>query len=506
MTLHLKVNESHRRQALLNKIVDLQYSRNDTSFSRGEFRVKGDNIDIFPAHSSDFAWRLTFFGDQIESIYEFDGLTGHKIRKLQEVKIYANSHYVTPADTIKKVIPQIEFELEQRIRFFKDQNLLIEAQRIEQRVQYDLEMLSSTGTCKGIENYSRYLSGRDVGEPPPTLFEYIPADGLLFLDESHVTAPQIGAMYNGDRARKTTLVEYGFRLPSALDNRPLKFEEWMQFRPQTIFVSATPGPFEIELTNGVIVEQIIRPTGLLDPICIIRPAEKQVEDLVNEIQKAIAKHERVLVTTLTKKMAEDLSEYLLEMKIKVTYLHSEIQTLERIEIINDLREGKIDVLVGINLLREGLDIPECAVVAILDADKEGFLRSETSLIQTIGRAARNVNGRVILYADKITKSIDKAVNATVRRREIQEEYNLKNGIIPKNISKNIAILEEFRAVAEEQAEFKHAPISDIKPSSVEKTIKILKKEMLSAASNLEFEQAASLRDKIKHLEKLLLDL
>lgn len=505
MTMSFEVGRKYKRQATLNRLVDLQYIRNDLAFDRGSFRVKGDNIDIFPVHSSDFGWRLSFFGDDLENIYEFDPITGTKIQKLQSIKIYANSHYVTPADTIKRILPEIEDELQKRIAFFKEHEKLIEAQRIEQRTNYDLEMLMSTGVCKGIENYSRYLSGRDTGQPPPTLFEYLPADALLFVDESHVSVSQIGAMYNGDKARKTNLVEYGFRLPSALDNRPLKFEEWLDFRPQTIFVSATPGKFELEQTQGEVIEQIIRPTGLLDPICIIRPVDKQVENLLGEIQATVKKGYRILVTTLTKKMAEDLTDYLLEAGHKVSYLHSEVQTLERIEIIKDLREGNIDILVGINLLREGLDIPECALVAILDADKEGFLRSEVSLIQTIGRAARNSEGRVILYADKITKSIEKAVGETSRRREMQEAYNKEHGITPTTINKKIAVIEEFKALAEEAPEFTHKE-HNIDPTKLHIHIKNLRKEMLKAAGDLDFERAAKLRDKIKILEQTMLDL
>ena len=505
MTIIFEAGKKYKRQTILNKLVDLQYIRNDIAFERGSFRVKGDNIDIFPVHANDFAWRLSFFGDELESISEFDPLTGAKLAKLKEIKIYASSHYVTPAETIKKVLPSIENELQERIAFFKSQEKLVEAQRIQQRTSYDIEMLMSTGACKGIENYSRYLSGRDAGQPPPTLFEYLPADALLFVDESHVSVSQVGAMYSGDRARKDNLVEYGFRLPSARDNRPLKFEEWLELRPQTIFVSATPGKFELAQTEGEVISQIIRPTGLLDPICIIRPATKQVEDLLGEIQNTVKKGFRVLVTTLTKKMSEDLTEYLSECGHKVSYLHSEVQTLERIEIINDLREGNIDVLVGISLLREGLDIPECALVAILDADKEGFLRSEVSLIQTIGRAARNSEGRVILYADKMTKSIEKAVGETARRRETQELYNKEHGITPITINRKIAVLEEFKALAEAAPEFVHQE-AGLSPAKLQVHIKNLRKEMLKAASDLDFERAAKIRDKIKLLEQSMLDL
>jgi excinuclease ABC subunit B len=505
MTLLLQKGMTYKRQALLKNLVDLLYTRNEVAFDRGSFRVKGDNIDIFPVHYNDKAWRLSFFGDELENIYEFDPLTGYKGSKLTKAVVYANSHYVTPGEVIKQAIPQIEIELQKRLEFLTAEQKLVEAQRLNQRVQYDLEMLMETGSCKGIENYSRYLSGRNPGDPPPTLFEYLPKDGLLFVDESHVTVSQVGAMYNGDKSRKDTLVEYGFRLPSALDNRPLKFEEWQNFRPLTIFVSATPNKFELDSTHGEIVEQIIRPTGLLDPICIIKPATTQVESLIVEAKETIKKGFRVLVTTITKKLAEDLAEYLSEQKFKVSYLHSDIQTLERIEIIKDLREGKIDMLIGINLLREGLDIPECALVAILDADKEGFLRSEVALIQTIGRAARNAEGRVILYADKITKSIEKAVGETEKRRAKQIEYNKLHNIIPKTIDRKIAVIEEFRKLAEETTEFiaKDAMLS---PAKLQSHIKNLRQEMLKAAGNLDFEHAASLRDKIKILEQSAIDL
>lgn len=505
MTLFLEKGKSYRRDDLIKKLIALQYERNDVAFERGSFRVKGDNLDIFPAHASDKAWRLGFFGDELEDLYEFDPLTGRKIKKMDKVVIYANSHYVTPYEIIKEAIPHIEDELQKRLAFLQEQNKLLEAQRLEQRVSYDLEMLQETGMCKGIENYSRYLSGRGPGEPPPTLFEYLPKDGLLFVDESHVTISQIMAMYKGDKSRKDTLVEYGFRLPSALDNRPLKFEEWDAFRPQTIFVSATPNHFELDLTYGEIVEQIIRPTGLLDPICEIKPVETQVEDLISEAKKVIAKGFRVLVTTLTKKMAEDLTEFLLDNNMKVSYLHSDVQTLERVEIINNLRKGEIDILVGINLLREGLDIPECALVAILDADKEGFLRSEVSLIQTIGRAARNSEGRVILYADKMTNSIEKAVDKTRERRKIQREYNEKHGITPRTIDRKVAALQEFKALAKESEEYTGGEIIKDK-KTLQNHINILRKEMLKSAADLNFEEAAKLRDKINALEQTSLDL
>jgi excinuclease ABC subunit B len=505
MTLSFDVGKHYKRQSILNKLVDLQYTRNDVGFERGSFRVNGDNLDILPVHLSDIAWRLSFFGDELENIFEFDPLTGQKLAKLTSVKLYANSHYVTPLETIKKVLSKIQDELQECVEVFKEQDKLVEAQRLQQRVSYDLEMLLETGSCKGIENYSRYLSGRESGQPPPTLFEYLPPDAILFVDESHVSIPQIMAMYRGDRARKQNLVEYGFRLPSALDNRPLQFEEWMSLKPQTIFVSATPSKFEIDQTQGEIIEQIIRPTGLLDPVCIIKPATNQVEDLMSEIQLTIKNGFRILVTTLTKKMAESLTEYIADLGYKVSYLHSEVQTLERIEIIQDLRGGKIDILVGINLLREGLDIPECALVAILDADKEGFLRSEVSLLQTIGRAARNSEGRVILYADKITKSIDAAVKATMCRREVQKEYNKKHNITPKTIDRRIIALEEFMSLQEETELFT-PEIGVISPTKLQSYIKTLKQEMLVAAGNLEFERAAQARDKIKLLEQSALDL
>lgn len=506
MTITLRLGETYPRDKLLNDLVNLQYERNDIGFERGTFRVKGDNIDIFPVHYNDKAWRLTFFGNELEYISEFDPLTGEKLVQLDKAVIYGSSHFVTPKEVVQKAITHIEIELQQRLESLKKQDKLLEAQRLNQRTQYDIEMLMETGSCKGIENYSRFLTGKASGEPPPTLFEYLPKDALLFVDESHVAVPQIRAMYNGDRARKDVLVEHGFRLPSALDNRPLKFEEWQEFRPQTVFVSATPSPFELEEANGVIVEQIIRPTGLLDPECIIKPATKQVEDLLGEIQITVAKGMRILVTTLTKKMAEDLTTYLQELEYKVSYLHSNVHTLERIEIIKDLRQGKIDIIVGINLLREGLDIPECGLVAILDADKEGFLRSEVSLIQTIGRAARNSQGRVILYADTITKSINKAVGETHRRRQVQQEYNQKHGIIPQTINHNIHALVELERLDSKLED--RQQINDLfnTPAKLKTHINKLKKEMHHAASNLEFENAAKLRDRINVLEAAALEL
>ncbi len=507
MTLAVEKGKNYRRKDLLDNLVSLQYERNDINFDRGRFRVKGENIDIFPSHYSSKAWRLSFFGDELESIIEFDPLTGDKIGHLSKAVIYANSHYVTPKSVIDSVIPQIQEDLRHQINHFQSIGKLVEAQRIEQRVQYDIEMLMETGSCKGIENYSRYLTGTAAGFPPPTLFQYIPKDALLFVDESHVTIPQIRAMYNGDKARKTNLVEYGFRLPAALDNRPLTFQEWEDFRPQTIFVSATPSDFEIEKTKGVVVEQIIRPTGLLDPICIVKPATYQVEDLISEARNTIERGHRVMVTTLTKKMAEDLTNYLQELGYKVSYLHSEIHTLERVEIIRDLRKGTIDILVGINLLREGLDIPECSLIAILDADKEGFLRSEVALIQTIGRAARNSEGRVILYADNMTRSMEKALSETERRRKIQQQYNEQNGIIPRTIDRKIHELGTFEKVSKESTQ-KGTPVLHIlhDGKKLSNYIKELKKEMLKSAANLDFEKAAALRDKITELEKDSLEL
>ncbi|MFV9929775.1 MAG: excinuclease ABC subunit UvrB [Rickettsia endosymbiont of Haemaphysalis japonica] len=505
MMVNLEPGQSYPRDQLLNDLINLQYKRNDIGFERGCFRVKGDNIDIFPSHYSDKAWRLSFFGNELEYIHEFDPLTGEKLAKLDKAMVFGNSHFVMPQETVNNAISGIEEELQKRLEFLKSQDKPLETQRLNQRTQYDLEMLTETGSCKGVENYSRFFTGRNAGEPPPTLFEYLPEDALLFVDESHVSVPQIRAMYNGDRARKEVLIEHGFRLPSALDNRPLKFEEWEKFRPQTVFVSATPGPFELEETGGTVVELIIRPTGLLDPECIIKPATNQVEDLIIEIQTTIAQGFRILVTTLTKKMAEDLTAYLQELKYKTSYLHSNVHTLERIEILRDLRQGTIDILVGINLLREGLDIPECGLVAILDADKEGFLRSEVSLIQTIGRAARNSAGRVILYADKMTKSIDKAVSETLRRRQIQQAYNEKHGIIPKTINCAIHALAEFEKI-DSKFDKKQAHTLFDNPAKLKTHIDKLKKEMLKAASNLEFEQAVKLRDQLKTLEKAALEL
>lgn len=505
MTLKLKVGSDYKRQDFLAQLVDLQYERNDIAFERGTFKVTGENIDIFPSHYATRAWRLSFFGNELEQISEFDPLTGEKFRKFDEVTLYANSHFVTPEPVIKKAIEGIAQELEERLIFLKEQDKILEASRLNQRTQYDLEMLQATGVCKGIENYSRFLTGRATGMPPPTLFEYLPQDAILFVDESHVMVPQLRAMYNGDRARKTTLVDYGFRLPSALDNRPLKFEEWLDLRPHTIFVSATPGPFELEQTKGEVIELIVRPTGLIDPLCEVRPAQTQVEDLIGEINLTVKEGLRILVTTLTKKMAEDLSNYLAELGHKVTYLHSSIQTLERIEIIRNLRQGGIDIVVGVNLLREGLDIPECGLVAILDADKEGFLRSETSLIQTIGRAARNVKGRVLLYADKMTNSLTKALSETNRRRAAQIEYNIQHNITPQTVSTRIHALDELQKI-ENKIGAKDSKQIINNPAVLEKTIEKLRKEMKQAAKDLEFEQAAQIRDQIRLLEEAIMEL
>ncbi len=505
MIFQLEKGQRIARNAIMTNLIELQYKRNDIEFKRGTFRVRGDIIDIFPSHYNDRAWRTTFWGDELESIFEFDPLTGEKIKELEKITVFANSHYITPRPTLEQSIKLIHKEMKKRTEWFRTHNKLIEAQRIEQRTQFDMEMILEAGAVKGIENYSRYLSGRNAGEPPPTLFEYIPKDAILFVDESHVTVPQVGGMYNGDRARKQNLVEYGFRLPSALDNRPLKFEEWDEMRPQTIFVSATPGPMELKLTDGKYIEQVIRPTGLVDPPCIIRPASTQVDDLLNECKNVVAKGMRVLVTTLTKKMAENLTEYLKEIGLKAVYLHSDVDTIERIEIIRDLRKGINDVLVGVNLLREGLDIPECGLVAILDADKEGFLRSKTSLVQTIGRAARNVDGRVILYADKSTNSIEYAISETDRRRNIQLAYNKEHNITPQSIKSHIR--EVLGSVYEHDhltIPIEEEVIGDEK--KIKQALEKLRKDMLKAASDLEFEKAAELRDKIQVLEEKYMSL
>ena len=499
MTCELKIGMEIEITEVCRNLAELQYERNQQNFVRTTFRVQGDTLDIFPAHYEDRAWRISFFGDEIENICEFDSLTGKKIVDLERVVVYPASHYVTPRPTLSQAIVNIKKDLENQLAIYRQNNQLLEAQRLEQRTRFDLEMLETTNHCKGIENYSRYLTGRAPGEPPPTLFEYLPEDALLFIDESHISVPQIGGMFRGDRNRKSTLAQYGFRLPSCLDNRPLKFEEWDKMRPQTIFVSATPGDWELEQSHGSFAEQVIRPTGLTDPVCLVRPVENQIDDLMAECHKTIAKGERVLVTTLTKKMAEDLTEYLNENGIKVRYMHSDIDTLERIEIIRDLRLGVFDVLVGINLLREGLDIPECSLVAILDADKEGFLRSTRSLIQTIGRAARNAQSRVILYADKMTKSIQEALDETNRRRDKQLRYNLEHGITPQTIKKSIS--STLREMSETDYA-KEEPINTGDAKDIEKQIKECTKLMKEAATNLDFEQAVIYRDKIKNLEKL----
>lgn len=493
MVLRMKKGENISRKKIISALTELQYKRNDVAFERGTFRVKGDSLDIFPSHSEERAWGLSFFGDELEEIREFDPLTGQKFSDLERVSVFPNSHYVTPRPTVNQMIKQVKEDLRERLKYFESKGKLLEAQRLEQRTKFDIEMLIETGSCKGIENYSRYLSGRKAGEPPPTLFEYVPPDALLFIDESHVSVSQVGGMYNGDRARKTNLVEHGFRLPSAMDNRPLKFEEFDAMRPQTVYVSATPNKFELERTGGEFVEQIVRPTGLVDPEIEIRPAEMQVDDLLGQVQDVVKKGQRVLVTTLTKKMAEDLTDYMIDNGVRVKYLHSDIDTLERIEILKELRHGKFDVLIGINLLREGLDIPECGLVAILDADKEGFLRSATSLIQTIGRAARNVDGRVIMYADKMTKSMKQAIDETDRRRERQVAHNLKHGITPVGIKKKIA---EIIEKEEEEDNSPKIPAG----ANLQKHIEYLRKEMLTAAGNLEFEEAARIRDEIHQLE------
>ncbi len=507
MVVKLEVGGRIDRDRLAKGLVELQYRRNDAAFQRGNFRLRGEVVDIYPAQYEDRAWRVVLFGDEVEGISEFDPLTGEVTAKLETITVYANSHYVTPRPTLTQAVQDIKVELKARLDQFVAEGKLLEAERLTQRTTFDIEMMETTGACKSIENYSRYLSGRKPGEPPPTLFEYLPENALLVVDESHVTVPQLGGMYRGDYARKSILAEFGFRLPSCIDNRPLKFEEWERFRPQTVFVSATPGPWEMERTHGVFAEQVIRPTGLIDPVTDIRPVERQVDDLLAEIRIVAGGGGRVLVTVLTKRMAEDLTEYLNENGVKVRYLHSDVDTLERIEIIRDLRLGVFDVLVGINLLREGLDIPECALVAILDADKEGFLRSKTSLIQTIGRAARNIDGRVILYADRMTDSLRYAIEETERRRNKQRAWNEAHGITPLGIRKTIG------KVLESVFEQDYVTVSPVKGSTAEfvgkdlkASIAELEKRMRAAAADLEFEEAGRLRDEIRRLEALDLGL
>jgi excinuclease ABC subunit B len=502
MTFSLKRGAAEDQREVIRKLVALQYRRNDQAFARGNFRVRGDSLEIFPSHYEDMAWRVSFFGDEIEEITEFDPLTGKTIASLDFIKVYANSHYVTPGPTLKQAMEAIKHELAERLKELVAEGRLLEAQRLEQRTNFDLEMIAATGACAGIENYSRFLTGRLPGEPPPTLFEYLPDNALLFVDESHQTVPQIGAMARGDHRRKITLAEYGFRLPSCIDNRPLRFNEWDAMRPQSTFVSATPGPWEMNETGGVFSEQVIRPTGLIDPPVEIKPVEDQVDDLVNEAKLTAKKGYRTLVTTLTKRMAEDLTEYLHEAGLKVRYMHSDVETLERIELIRELRLGVYDVLVGINLLREGLDIPECGLVAILDADKEGFLRSETSLIQTIGRAARNIEGRVILYADRVTGSMERALAETDRRREKQLEYNAVHGITPESIKRNVHDIMSHLATRDGvvvdtgDEERPHLVGHNLKAYIAD-----LEERMRKAAADLEFEEAARLRDEIRRLEE-----
>ncbi|MFU2111559.1 excinuclease ABC subunit UvrB [Glaesserella parasuis] len=512
MMLHLQVGEMIDQRKILSRLAELQYTRNDQAFQRATFRVRGEVIDIFPAESDDVALRVELFDDEIENLSLFDPLTGHSLGRVPRYTIYPKTHYVTPRDRILEAIEQIKKELAERRTYFIKENKLLEEQRIAQRTQFDIEMMNELGYCSGIENYSRYLSGRKEGEPPPTLFDYMPSDGLLIIDESHVTVPQIGGMFRGDRARKETLVQYGFRLPSALDNRPLRFEEFERLSPQTIYVSATPGPYELE-KNPDVIDQVVRPTGLLDPIIEVRPVATQVDDLLSEIHKRVAVDERVLVTTLTKKMAEDLTDYLDEHGVRVRYLHSDIDTVERVEIIHDLRMGMFDVLVGINLLREGLDMPEVSLVAILDADKEGFLRSERSLIQTIGRAARNLNGKAILYGDRITNSMQKAITETERRREKQQKYNEEHGIVPQALNKKVGELLDIGQTDKPKRSKKSAKSSDDQAAYIpksrkelEKELKVLEQQMRDFAKDLEFEKAAAVRDKIRELKAYLLEL
>ena len=508
MMQDLKVETNYDMKKIISTLVAQQYRRNDQAFQRGTFRLRGDVLEVWPAHLESRAWRLSFFGDELEKLSEFDPLTGEKIKTMNSVRIYANSHYVTPRPTLNQAIKKIKIDLLKRLEELNKNSQLLEAQRLEQRTNFDLEMLEATGSCNGIENYSRYLTGRSPGEPPPTLFEYIPDNAIIFADESHVAIPQLGGMYRGDHRRKLTLSEHGFRLPSCMDNRPLKFEEWDAMRPQSIFVSATPGNWELSATEGVFVEQIIRPTGLIDPLVEIRPLGNQVDDLLHEVNLASKNNHRTLCTVLTKRMAEDLTEFLNEKGVRVRYLHSDIDTLERIEIIRDLRLGTFDVLVGINLLREGLDIPECGLVAILDADKEGFLRSQTSLIQTIGRAARNIDGKVIMYADKITTSIRVAIDETKRRREKQIAHNKRNNITPESIQKNVKDVLEgvFEGKTDLERVTAKIETSQKVGGNLEAHLKVLRKEMFDAAENLEFEEAARLRDEINQLERVELSI
>ena len=501
MTQDLKVGGEYNQRQVIADLVAQQYKRNDAAFFRGSFRVRGDALEIFPAHLDDRAWRLSFFGDELESITEFDPLTGEKTDNIEQIRVYANSHYVTPKPAMSQALISIKKELRHRLDQLVGENKLLEAQRLEQRTNFDLEMLEATGVCNGIENYSRYLTGRAPGEPPPTLFEFIPDNAIVFADESHVSVPQIGGMYKGDFRRKMTLSDHGFRLPSCMDNRPLKFEEWDAMRPQSVFVSATPAKWEIEQTGGVFVEQVIRPTGLLDPPVEIRPVEMQVDDLLDEVRIVTEQGMRTLCTTLTKRMAEDLTEYMHEQGIRVRYMHSEIDTIERIEILRDLRLGAFDVLIGINLLREGLDIPECGLVAILDADNEGFLRSETSLVQTIGRAARNAEGRVIMYADKITGSMERALGETNRRRAKQEAYNVEHGITPYTVKKNVEdILAGLYKGDTDQSRITAKIDKPLVGANLQTVLEGLRTDMRKAAENLEFEEAARLRDEVKRLE------